>query len=230
MPRFFKSDFTNEIVGDDAKHIIKSLRMQIGEELTVCDGLGFDYFCKIKEIFDSRVVLDVLKKAPSTTEPSLKVTLYQCFLKNDKFSDVIKHSVELGVTEIVPVLSTFCVSRPKKEEYKKKTEKYQKQAESAAKQSGRGIIPRVLEPIDIKDVPKDAILFYECGGEKIGDAINKAIKDNHLSILIGSEGGISKDEAALFENKATLGSRILRAETAPLTALSLIMYLTNNME
>ena len=230
MPRFFKSDFTNEIVGDDAKHIIKSLRMQIGEELIVCDGIGFDYFCKIKEIFDNKVVLDVINKAPSTTEPSLKVTLYQCFLKNDKFSEVIKHSVELGVTEIVPVLSTFCVSRPKKEEYKKKTEKYQKQAESAAKQSGRGIIPRVLEPIDIKDVPKDAILFYECGGEKIGDVIPKATSNNHLSILIGSEGGISKDEAALFENKATLGSRILRAETAPLTALSLIMYLTNNME
>ncbi len=230
MPRFFKSDFQNEIVGDDAKHIIKSLRMQKGEDLTVCDGMGFDYNCKIKEIFDNRVILDVLDKKPSSTEPDLKVTLYQCFLKSDKFSEVIKHSVELGVTTIVPVLSTFCVSRPKKEEYKKKTEKYQKQAESAAKQSGRGIIPKVLDPIDIKDVPKDAILFYELGGEKIGDVLPKAIKDNSLSILIGSEGGISKEEAALFNNKATLGSRILRAETAPLTALSLIMYLTNNME
>ena len=230
MPRFFKSDFTNEIIGDDAKHIVKALRMQKGEALTVCDGNGFDYNCKIQEIFDNRVVLEVLEKLPSSTEPSVKVTLYQCFLKNDKFSDVIKHSVELGVTTIVPVLSTFCVSRPKKEEYKKKTEKYQKIAEAAAKQSGRGIIPKVLEPIDIKEAPSNAILFYECGGEKIEKVINKATTNNELSILIGSEGGISKDEAALFQNKATLGSRILRAETAPLTALSLIMYLTNNME
>ena len=230
MPRFFKSEFTNEITGDDAKHIIKALRMQVGEELTVCDGKGFDYHCKIESILDNRVILNLLKKVESSSEPSLKVTLYQCFLKNDKFSEVIKHSVELGVTTIVPVLSSFCVSRPKKEEYKKKTEKYQKQAESAAKQSGRGIIPKVLEPIDIKDVPKHAILFYELGGEKIGDVISKATVNNELSILIGSEGGISKDEAELFNNKATLGPRILRAETAPLTALSLIMYLTNNME
>ena len=230
MPRFFKSDFTNEIIGDDAKHIVKALRMQKGEALTVCDGNGFDYNCKIQEIFDNRVVLEVLEKLPSSTEPSVKVTLYQCFLKNDKFSDVIKHSVELGVTTIVPVLSTYCVSRPKKEEYKKNTEKYQNIAEAAAKQSGRGIIPKVLEPIDIKEVPSNAILFYECGGEKIEKVINKATTNNELSILIGSEGGISKDEAALFQNKATLGSRILRAETAPLTALSLIMYLTNNME
>ena len=230
MPRFFKADFTNEIMGDDAKHIIKALRMQVGESLTVCDGNGFDYHCQIESILDNRVILNVQEKVPSSSEPTLKVTLYQCFLKNDKFSDVIKHSVELGVTTIVPVLSTFCVSRPKKEEYKKKTEKYQKIAESAAKQSGRGIIPKVLEPIDIKDVPKNAILFYECGGEKIGDVILKATQNNELSILIGSEGGISKDEAEMFNNKATLGSRILRAETAPLTALSLIMYLTNNME
>lgn len=230
MPRFFKADFTNEIIGDDAKHIIKALRMQKGEALTVCDGNGFDYHCEIESILDNRVILNVLEKLPSSSEPSVKVTLYQCFLKNDKFQDVIKHSVELGVTTIVPVLSSFCVSRPKKEEYKKKIEKYQKQAESAAKQSGRGIIPTVLEPIDIKDVPKNAILFYECGGDNIKNVIPSATLNNELSILIGSEGGFSKEEAALFENKATLGPRILRAETAPLTALSLIMYLTNNME
>lgn len=230
MPKFFKTDFTNSITGADAKHIIKSLRMKVGESLIVCDGKGLDYNCIIKEILPDTVVLDVISSNLSASEPSVDVTLYQCFLKGDKFAEVIKHSVELGVKTIVPVLSEFCVSRPKKEEYLKKTEKFQKQAEAAAKQSGRGVIPKVLPPINITEVPKDAILFYECYGKDIKTVLSNSKKDNKVSILIGSEGGISKSEAEMFENKVSLGKRILRAETAPTVALSLIMYLTNNLE
>lgn len=231
MPKFFKSNFNGFIDGDDAKHIFKSLRMKIGEDITVCDGNGYDYHCKIEELSDTLVKLLVKEKIKSVAEPDIEVTLYQCFLKGDKFCDVIKHSVELGVTTIVPVLSEFCVSRPNEKDSIKKIERYNKIAKEAAKQSGRGIIPKVLPPINIKDVPKDTLLFYECGGEPINKILPSLILENkNLSVLIGSEGGFSQKEAAYFKNKATLGKRILRAETAPLAALTAIMLLSGNLE
>lgn len=239
MPRFFKEYFKENPVidGDDGRHISRSLRMRVGEKLTVCDTMGVDYLCEIKDIEDDRVSLRILEEAKNETEPTVKVTLFQCNPKGDKLDTVAQKAVELGVSEIVPVLSEHCVSRPDGKSAKKKRERMQKIADEAAKQSGRGRLPVIGEMISFKSCCENlknfdkSILFYELGGKPLSEIVDKNI--GSLAILIGPEGGFSKSEVDLAlsfgAEVATLGPRILRTETAPLAALSCIMLLTDNM-
>jgi 16S rRNA (uracil1498-N3)-methyltransferase len=149
---------------------------------------------------------------------------------------IIQKAVEIGVTKIVPVVSSRCVSRPDKKSLSKKIIRWQKIAKQAAMQSGRGIIPKIGECLSFKDAVENAkgekVIFYELGGESVKTILKNTPEE--ISIFIGSEGGFSSEEVSLVtENggkRATLGKRILRAETAPLVALTLIMYETNNME
>ncbi|MBR2085659.1 MAG: 16S rRNA (uracil(1498)-N(3))-methyltransferase, partial [Oscillospiraceae bacterium] len=145
MPRFFtEHGDENEIVitGEDARHIGRSLRMRVGEALTVC-AEGIDYDCEITRITDSEVYLHPLHIAPCAAEPTVRVTLYMAIPKQDKLAEIVQKSVELGVSEIVPVLTARCVARPTKADFEKKRDRLQKIAHAAAKQSGRGIIPEV---------------------------------------------------------------------------------------
>ena len=239
MPRFFKEYFKDApfIEGDDARHISRSLRMRVGEALTVCDTMGTDYLCKIADIEDGIVRLDVLEETENRTEPTVKVTLFQCNPKGDKLDMVVQKAVELGVSEIVPVLSEHCVSRPDHKSADKKRERMSRIADEAAKQSGRGKIPEIGEFISfkaccerLKDVDK-SILFYELGGKPLTEIVEKDTKS--IAIVIGPEGGFSKDEVNLALDSgaevATLGPRILRTETAPLAAITAIMLLTDNL-
>lgn len=241
MPRFFVENFgagAPEIVGEDARHIIKSLRMKVGETLTVCDTQGSDYFCKIANISDGRVELSVTEVSGSVSEPSVEVTLFQCMPKGDKLENVIQKSIELGVSEIVPVLSSRCVSRPDEKSMRKKLERYSKIADSAAKQSGRGILPAVRPMIRFSDMTAlfknydRALFFYEGGGCQLSDTISRNMRK--IAIVIGPEGGfdIAEAESAVERGAVAvgLGKRILRTETAPLAALSCVMLLTGNLE
>ena len=149
---------------------------------------------------------------------------------------IIQKAVEIGVTEIVPVISSRCVSRPDQKSLNKKVVRWQKIAKQAAMQSGRGIVPKVSESVSFKNGVENAkgekVIFYELGGESVREILSD--KPKEISIFIGSEGGFSGDEVELVlkndGRKATLGKRILRAETAPLVALSVIMYETDNLE
>ena len=114
MPRFFTPPIDGDralITGEDASHITRSLRLRPGEELTLCDGSGFDYRARILETGDP-VVLEVLEKLPSVTEPRAAITLFQALPKGDKMEFIIQKSVELGVRRIVPLMTSRCVSRP----------------------------------------------------------------------------------------------------------------------
>ena len=116
MPRFFSDNISEShaiITGQDAFHISKSLRMKIGDDITLCDTKGTDFFCKIESIGES-VVCDVISSEKSISEPSVKVTLFQAVPKLDKLELIIQKCVELGVSEIVPVLTSRCISRPDK--------------------------------------------------------------------------------------------------------------------
>ncbi|MGN0527453.1 MAG: 16S rRNA (uracil(1498)-N(3))-methyltransferase [Acutalibacteraceae bacterium] len=238
MPRFFKEFFEEEpfISGDDAKHIAKSLRMKVGEKLIVCDTKGVDYSCTIAGFDGDRVFLDINKKTPNATEPTVFVTLYQCLCKGDKMDTIVKQAVEMGVSRIVPVVSTNCVSRPDDKALKKKIDRWQKIANEASGQSGRGILPEVTNAISFSETVKSAAgddicyFFYELGTEpmkKIEDSVKT------VSVIIGPEGGFTQKEAEAVTNAgavcATLGPRILRAETAPVAALANIMLLSGNM-
>lgn len=239
MPRFFKTDFELYpfIDGEDASHIAKSLRMRIGEQLTVCDTKGTDFLCEITNITPNKIDFNIITRSETLSEPSIAVTLFQCLPKSDKMDSVVKQSVELGVTEITPVISSRCVSLPDAKSAAKKVERWQRIANEAAGQSGRGILPKVNEVITFKQMLEmlssydKALMFYENGGISVAST---KVTNGSLAIIIGSEGGFSQEEANTAKQNGatvcTLGKRILRTETAPLAALSAIMTLSGNMD
>lgn len=227
-----------EITGEDAHHITKSLRMAKGEQLTLCTLDGRRHKCVIEDFASNSVTVKVLESTLCEQEPSVKITLFMALTKGDKMDDIVQKSVELGVHKIVPILTARCISRPDEKQIKKKVARWQKIAENAAQQSRRGIIPQVADLMSIKnslvtlsDFDK-AIVFYECGGEKIRDIVDENTQS--LAIFVGSEGGFEESEIEMLKQSgvipATLGSRILRAQTAPLAAITAIMYQTKNLE
>lgn len=223
------------ITGENAKHI-RVLRMRNGEELTLVTPLGIQHDCVIVDVNQSQVVVDVLGSHPCENEPDVFVTLYQALPKGDKMDYIVQKCVELGVSRIVPVMSSRCVSRPDEKSLKKKTARWQKIALQAAMQSRRGIIPEVCQCVSLKQAAEltgendKTVFFYELGGDSVKSIL--ADKPKTIGMFIGSEGGFEESEAELVLSNgavaATLGKRILRAETAPLAALSVIMYQTDN--
>ena len=238
MPKFFKEFFEHHpfIEGDDAAHISKSLRMKVGEALTVCDTKGFDYHCVISAVSNQRIDLEVVQKCKTTAEPTVFVTLYLCLTKGDKMDTAVKQAVEMGASAIVPVVSTNCVSRPDAKTLDKKCERWQRIANEAAGQSGRGKLPCVKPCISLKQaaelIKNDdlCLFFYELGGTPL-EKIDENCKN--ISVIIGPEGGFSNEEAQMLQKHGarvtTLGSRILRAETAPVAAMAIVMLQSNNM-
>ena len=231
----FKDNYIIE--GDDAQHIRKSLRMKEGEELTLVSPDGFEHLCVVENLSEGVQVREISAKA-CQQEPTVKVTLYQGLTKGDKMDFIVQKAVELGVTEIVPTLTSRSISRPDEKSMKKKTERWQKIALGAAQQSRRGIVPEVKPMVTLKEAAEKAkeddvsIVFYEGGGETIASLLKDT--PGSVSIFIGSEGGFEESEIEMLNSKgvtnATLGKRILRAETAPLAALSAIMFYTGNMD
>ncbi len=238
---FTKYNITSDqyiISGENAKHISKALRMSKGEELTLVTPDKYECKCEVFSIVSDSVTVDVLSKKPCENEPNIEVTLYQALPKGDKMELIIQKSVELGVTKIVPMISARCVSRPDAKSLAKKRDRWQKIALQAAMQSRRGIVPKVcpcvsfVKAAELSKQNEQTIFFYEEGGESVKKILGGK-KPKSLGIFIGSEGGFEQSEADLIAKNggrlATLGKRILRCETAPLTALSVIMYQTDNL-
>ncbi len=242
MPRFFvesvESDFI-EITGDDARHIALSLRMKKGENLVLCDGKGREASAVIREAFPESVVLDVAERHDSAAEPKTEVVLYQALPKFDKLEYIIQKSVELGVSKIVPVMTSRCISRPDEKTMKKKLERLRKIADEAAKQSGRGKLPEVGEMLSFKNAVLEMekfetpIFFFEHAEYPLREIMDKR-NGGKIALMVGCEGGFSDDEAKFASEHgafiASLGPRILRCETAPVAALSAIMYAAGEME
>lgn len=239
MAWFFSENVSlpvHTITGDDALHISKSLRMTAGEELTVCDADRVQHDCVIESVSSGEVTVRVLFSHPCENEPEARVSLYQALPKGDKMEFIIQKAVELGVSEIVPVMTARCVSRPDEKSLKKKLERWNKIALQAAMQSRRGMIPRVLPIMKLQDAAERSrdtrcVVCYELGGEPLGRLVSCG--DREVSLFIGSEGGFESSEIDYIigcgGKAATLGKRILRAETAPIAALSVIMYLTGSL-
>ncbi len=229
---------THLITGEDAVHITKSLRKSVGEVLTLCDSERTEHLCQIERITDEGVLVKVVTAQECLNEPTVQVTLFAALTKGDKMETVIQKSVELGVTEIVPVLTDRCVSRPDGKASLKKQQRYQKIAEQAAMQSRRALIPKVNSFTDLKKAAEKLsdfdriLLFYEGGGKSLRELLLPS--DKRIAVWIGPEGGFEEREVAFLlscgAETATLGKRILRAETAPLAALAAIMFHTGNLE
>ena len=236
MVRFFVSpvELDGEVVslkGENAQHA-KVLRLKVNEPVLVCDGAGREALCRIRETGDWELSVEEIRE--STSEASVKVRVYLAFPKADKLEHVIQKATELGAYEIIAFPSARCVSKPDDKSLRKKLERWQKIAASAAEQSGRGRIPQVrvlpgyaaaLEEAAQSD---KALLFYE---NEQAVTLKMALTQSPyetVSLLTGPEGGLEEREVeqarAAGLQVCTLGKRILRCETAPLCALSAVMY------
>lgn len=238
MPRFFEEGFcaavggTVMLTGENSRHMTGSLRMKTGEEFTVCDNAGSDYRLILRQADKDSVRAEVLGKRPVTTEPAITVCIYQCIPKSDKLETIIQKCTELGVSEFTPVKSSRCIAKLEDKSREKKLRRYQKIALEAAKQSGRGKIPRVNDPMGLQAALESAIetgdtfFCYEKGGEPLCRLLENSTQ--RLNLLIGPEGGFSEEEAELAvklgAKAVTLGKRILRTETAPVAVTAAIMY------
>ena len=244
MPRFFVT--ASNIFGGaaflDAKETehLRALRIRKGESFTVCDGAGTDYTCRLKELKADGAEVEIVEKTQTASEPTIECTVYVAFAKGDRLETAVQKSVELGASEIVLYPSARCVSKPEGLSVLKKTGRLQKIAEEAAKQSGRGKIPRVVvspsfDKMIFQAVKADLpLFFYEDEAERhLSDALEAHLEIKTISIVTGPEGGFDPEEAAFAKDtgmiSVSLGPRILRCETAPIAALSAIMYHTGNL-
>lgn len=226
------------ISGQDYNHIHNVLRMKTGEELLLCDGTDREYLCLIKE-FDTekeQVLLQVADIFGGTRELPARITLFQGYPKGDKLETIVQKAVELGAYEIVPVSMQRCVVKLDEKKALKKVERLNNIALSAAKQSKRGIIPKVTNVMSVAEACRYAetmdflILPYENaeGMEHSKSIIAQAEGKRHIGIFIGPEGGFETAEVEQIEKAGaktiSLGHRILRTETAGMAVLSLLMF------
>lgn len=237
MVRFFvapeelNSDLVS-LTGENAQHA-KVLRLKAGEEVLLCDGEGRECLCVVEQMDAKELTVAVQQRRESTTEAAVQVSVYMAYPKADKLEHVIQKATELGAYEIVAFPSARCIVKLDEKSAAKKLERWQKIAASAAEQSGRGRIPKVLTLPSYKAALEraaqadKALLFYE---NERATTLKMALAGPYrsVSMLSGPEGGLEETEVqqALDAGLSvcTLGSRILRCETAPLCALSAVMY------
>lgn len=260
MHRFYvdgcsEADKSIRITGEDVNHILNVLRLTVGDEITISDGSSRDYLCKISDYCidkskygEPAVIADIIDITGSNAELPADIYLFQGVPKGDKLETIIQKCVELGVYSIIPVMMERTIVKLDDKKKEKKVNRYNAIAESAAKQSRRGIIPKVLdymsmnEAISFAESQMDTVLFpYELaeGMDLSRDIINRLVKEAidkntinekiSIGIFIGPEGGFSDAEAKKLEDidakTISLGHRILRTETAGMTVMSILSFL-----
>ena len=243
MARFFiaGTNFPNGraiIRGRDADHI-RVLRLRAGDDIVICDGAGRDYKCRLVQTLEHEAEAEVIEVVPCKAEPTVLTTVFAGLPKGERSDFLVQKCTEAGASEIVFFSCTRCVAKAVNME--KKLERWQRIAEEAAKQSGRGIIPQVRYEADFVAVLNDALqtdlplFMYETGErETIRDAIeHTASPIASAAIITGPEGGFAEFEADMARKLGmhicSMGERILRCETAPVVALTALMYGTGNL-
>jgi 16S rRNA (uracil1498-N3)-methyltransferase len=242
MHRFFiPADWVqNEMVtitGEPLRQIGYVLRLKPTDCIIVLDNSGAELEVEIERITKEQATGKVINRKPGPGEPRIKITLYQALLKSDKFELVLQKGVELGITDFVPFISERCVSR---KESAAKIERWQKIIREAAEQSERVILP-VLHPLisfeeACRSVKQPALMLWE---EEKSISLKQTLQNPPfknaagVSLFIGPEGGFPESEKKLARQNgiavASLGKRILRAETAGLAAVSAVLYETGEM-
>ena len=229
------------IDGGDFNHIKNVLRMKEGDEFLISEG-GTNSLCKIVNFESECVVAKIVEKNYLDTSLPIEIYLFQGLIKSDKFELVIQKAVELGANKIIPVQMERCVAKIEQNKVNSKTERFNAIAESAAKQCKRDFIPQVEKPMSLKDALDFAssldllIVPYENqkGILSTKEALSLIKKGYKVGVLIGPEGGFSDKEIELAKKMGcavSLGKRILRAETASFTALSMLMlYAEMNLD
>ena len=243
MTRFFMPGRALDVptlhLTDENFQHARVLRLKPGEQLLVCDGAGREALCTVAAVGAADMTLEVAQCRQSETEAAARVSVYMAFPKADKLEHVIQKATELGAYEIVAFPSARCVSRPDEKSLKKKLERWQKIAASAAEQSGRGRIPQVLvldsfhAALTRASEADRALMFFE---NEQAVTLKMALTGEYqtVSLLTGPEGGLEEKEVRQAREAGlqvcTLGRRILRCETAPLCALTAILFACGDLD
>ena len=222
------------ISGKDHNHICNVLRMQVGDTFLVSCA-GTSSLCRLKHIEEAAVLAEIMEENYRNTELPVRFYLFQGLPKGDKLELIIQKTVELGVAGIIPVEMSRCVMKLDEKKKKTRKERWQSIAESAAKQSKRNVIPEVSDVITYKQAMAKAAemdLFLvpyenERGMSETREALSRIKPGMSVGILVGPEGGFEEKEIAFARQTGasviSLGERILRAETAAVTAIALGM-------
>lgn len=218
---------------DEARHLREVLRLKPGDQVTIFDGSGNEYAATIERALRDSALLRLGERVePSSVESPLRLTLAVALLKGDKFDLVVQKATELGVAEIVPVMTRFAdVRLHNSADASKRVTRWQRISLEAAKQSGRAALPVINAPIDFSALVSNEVdsplrvLFAERNGDSLS-ALPATIPSQTVTILVGSEGGWSDEEIESARGRGwqivTLGGRVLRAETAAIAATALM--------
>ncbi|CUH94148.1 hypothetical protein P22_0210 [Propionispora sp. 2/2-37] len=227
------------IEGSDVDHICRVLRMKSGDKIIVVDYKGKAGIAEIQQVTVTSVTLKLKEQLAEDREPDIKVCLVQGLPKGDKMDYIVQKAVELGVDRIIPMISKHVVVRYDDQKKAQRVIRWQKIAVEASKQCGRFCVPTV-EPIqDMSEIMKktaggsEVLVLYE--GEQ-GQGLKQVLLSQQVlsyTLIVGPEGGFAPEEISGWQQKkasiVTLGSRILRTETASLAAVSIVMYECGNL-
>ena len=211
---------------DESHHLSRVLRLSSGATVFTFDGLGNEFKCEVTEVNKKSVLLSIIGTVTDPVESPLNLTLGQAILQNDKFDLIVQKATELGVTRIVPLITEFCEFR-KVAGNEQRLLRWRKIALEATKQCGRRILTEIADPQTFADFCQHQpntlrLIFSEQGGGKL----RSLSETNSISVVIGPKGGWSQTELSIAEeNNFTaiyLGNRILKAETAAITATALL--------
>lgn len=245
MHRFFVSrdeisSDSIKLYGENAEHIFKVLRLRRGDKIIVCDGEENEYVCMIEYSDKKTVSCSIIEKGKSSSEPDVRVHIFQGIPKAAKMDIIIQKCTELGMDCLTPVDTERVVVNRSMDpgigsSFSNKLSRWQRIAEEASKQSGRGRIPKIQSPVDynemmelIKDYDLCVIPYEKEGSVGLKHVLRGKNNIKSIAVVIGPEGGFAEDEIKYAISKGavpvTLGPRILRTETAGFACLSIIMY------
>ena len=230
------------LASDEARHLHEVLRLKVGDEVYVFNGEGKEFHCRVEESRRDTAKLEVIEEVdPPRSESPLQLTLALALLKGEKFDLVVQKATELGVSEVVPVVTKLADIRLRDEsDAAKRVVRWQRIALEAAKQCGRTVVPRIATPVPFATLVRDAdpesrrLMFSERNGQSLRKAEESlAAKGFPLIALVGSEGGWTNEELTLAREAdwtiVTLGGRTLRAETAAIAVVVLLQHIAGDL-
>ncbi len=225
---------TLQIKGQDALHMSKVLRLNTKDRIEVTDGNGNDFLAEIQSLTHDIVAIKILEQIKSKTESELKITLCTGMLKDKKMDMIIKHVTQLGITKWIPFFCKRSIPTPDLKRIEKRHARWQTISRESLKQCQRSYLPRLMLPVSFETLIEKTnaydlkIAFWEKASRPL-KKVEHYDSVKNIMILIGPEGGFTQEEIRLAKEKEflsySLGPRILRAETASISACTLIQHL-----
>lgn len=234
MRRFFGEKDGDKIVVKDGEfiHLKNVLRLGVGDEVIVSLNTDIEYVCEIEKVTKTRAICKINGENKCLRNPLKNIVLFQAVAKKPKFEFIVQKATEIGISEIVPFMSEYCIAKVTEN----KAERLYEIALNACKQCERTIIPKISPATDVVGVIErfkefDIVLFANERTD-VGEKLKSLSKQKNIAIIVGSEGGFSQKEKEKFVEagavSVSLGKRILRCETASVAMMSLVSILSDN--